>query len=53
MGLTAEQEGIQAQQRKKWASFWMLLEPLHLLLHHSIPLSSGRLMVSVAIQHVS
>ena len=33
--------------------FWMLAVPLHLQLHPCIPPSSGRLMVSVAIRHVS
>ena len=51
--LFAEREGIQPQQRKKWAKILHTSVPLHMQLHPCIPPSSGRLMVSVAIRHVS
>ena len=53
MDLIAEQEGVEPQQRKKWSKIWMFLVPLYLQLHPCIPHSSSRLMVSVAIRHVS
>ena len=44
-------EVIQPQERKKWAIFCMLL--VHLQLHPCILPSSGKVMVCVAMWHVS
>ena len=51
--LIAEQEGVEPRQRKKWSKLLDASVPLHLQLHPCIPPSSSRLMVSVAIRHVS
>ena len=52
MDLIAEQESMQPQQRKKWAKF---LDSFGApcICHFIFPPSSGRLMVSYAIWHVS
>ena len=53
MDLIAEPEGIQPQLRKKWAHILDAFSVLALQRHPYILASSGRLMVSIAIQHVS
>ena len=53
MGLIAEREGNHREQWKRWAKILDAFVALALAIAPCIPPSSSRLMVSVAIRHVS
>ena len=53
MDLIAKREGVEPRQQKKWSKILEASAALAFAIAPCIPLSSNKLMVSVAIWHVS